>query len=200
MINFKTKILKIIPIWLIIVLAFSGTAVAAFTWISNPLRLNATVTPPPVTLNGGTWTTNPYVGVEYHQEVTYTVNRASSGSPVGYVHMVFLGAHALSDISLRGQGTGPGGSGLAYTIYDANHNNIGSNYLYLLQGYPKLTGQNTQVEYLYGVNPDPYNIVYPNAPLNFGPTGATSGVLVFDVTYNTANSITLEMQVTSSSS
>lgn len=198
--NLKSKIFKIIPLWLIIVLAFSGTAMAAFTWISNPLRLDANITPPPVTLSNGIWNTNPYVGVEYHQEVNYTVNRASSGSPVGYVYIVFLGAHSLNDVNLYGQGTGPGGSGLNIKIYDANHNEINRSYLYLMPGYPKLTGQNTQVEYLYGNNTDPYTYMSPNAPITFGPTGATSGTLDFDVTYKTANSITVQMQVTSASS
>jgi hypothetical protein len=188
MLNFRAKIFRIIPIWLIIVLAISGTAAAALTWISNPLQTTVTVTKTPVTLSGNIITTR-YAGLEYEEQISYTVNNAPAQ---GYILLTFSraamqpGATSLSDVTLEA-------NGMAWS----NNLNAGD-YIYCLTGYPKLVG--SEIQYLIGMPATvPGQPASPPGvtPFNFAAGGATSGILHWYVTYNTDVSMVVRVQVTS---
>ncbi len=186
--NLKTKIFKVIPIWLIIILAFSGTAVATMTWISNQMTATVNVTKTPVTLSGSITTTGRYVGIAYEEEISYTVNNVPAQ---GYIMLVISrapmnGLTSLSDVTLEA-------NGMAYST-----NVGGGDYLYCLSGYPKL--ESNSIYYLIGV---PATVAGQPAsppgvtPFNFAIGGATSGSLHWRVTYNTDVPMTVSVQVTS---
>jgi hypothetical protein len=68
----KKKVVKTIPVWLLIVIMI-GTAAGAAFWISNLVSTNVTVTDPPIEISGSF--ENPhYVGMERVSSFSYILN------------------------------------------------------------------------------------------------------------------------------
>ena len=87
------KIAKTVPIWLILVIALSGTAAASVIYISNRITTQITVTNAPVTL-GGNFASTAYKDVTVDTTFTYTVGSTAVN---GYLQFTFIGP--LDDIS-----------------------------------------------------------------------------------------------------
>ncbi len=186
--NLKSKIFKVIPIWLIVALAFSGTAFAAVTWISNSLTATVNVTKTPVTLSGTITQNGRYAGLYYEEEISYAVNNVPAQ---GYILLTISrapmqGVTLLSDVTLMANGM----------AYSTNLN--GGSYLYCLNGYPRIVSNS--IQYLIGVPATvPGQPAEPPGvtPFNFAIGGATSGILHWGITYNTDIPMVVSVQVTS---
>jgi hypothetical protein len=122
----RKKVLRAIPVWLIIAILFSaGTAFAAFTWISNYVAFTQTVTAPPITLSRSAFG-NQYLYIYYMENYTYTVNL---GYPSGYLYIRSQGNFTTTnDMSLAATLT-PDGSSQSTTLTN-------------VPGYPKYTSGN----------------------------------------------------------
>jgi hypothetical protein len=82
----RKKAIKSIPVWaLIVILATSSTAIAAYIYISNEIYSVTNVTYPPILLSGNPSPDAAYAGVDSITQVTYTVLQGSS--PTGYIHV-----------------------------------------------------------------------------------------------------------------
>jgi len=68
----KRKVLKTIPVWLLIVIMI-GTAAGAVFWISNLISTNVTVTDPPIAISGSFESVH-YVGMERVSSFSYILN------------------------------------------------------------------------------------------------------------------------------
>jgi hypothetical protein len=85
----RKRILKIVPVWLIIAILLStGIAFAAFSWISNQLYNTVSVTATPLTLVGS-FPSSFYQDVPVDTIFNYTVN---SGTPTGYIWVRLTGS------------------------------------------------------------------------------------------------------------
>jgi hypothetical protein len=93
----KKKILRVVPLWIIIATVLSaGTALAAYTWMSNQIFSVSNVTNPPLVLSG-TLARPIYKDLMNAQNLTYTVN---SGTPTGYIILKINGPNIASTVDV----------------------------------------------------------------------------------------------------
>ena len=169
----RKRLLKVIPIWLLSLLALVSFAAAGYTMISNQVHTQVTVSNVPITITGN-FNTQAYVDQLCTSTFTYTV---SGSAPTGYIQIMLSGTFsALSDaqISVNVNPT----SGEGGTLANAAAPYYGSNQIILLLGGPTST-TSTPI------------------PIEFGSVGGT--IQVFITYTNTATIGTVEsyMQVTS---
>lgn len=77
----KKKIIKTIPLWMILILMI-GTVTGAYFWISNLISTDVTVTEPPIEIIGS-FDSDHYVGIERVSSFSYILNDAVMA--VGYL-------------------------------------------------------------------------------------------------------------------
>jgi hypothetical protein len=164
----RKRIIKVVPVWLLVAMLLSAGTAIAFSFISNLLSTSVTVTLPPITL-ANSFVTTQYSGIEAGSAITYTVN---SGTPTGYVYLEFLSTSitSLSDITVTMAVNPTGGGTTTGTAYT---------------GYPYFSS-GSFIRYLFANG---------TAKFNFG---STTGVILFFITYNKVMSVTPQVQVTSS--
>lgn len=138
--------LKAVPV-LLLILLIVGTAFA-FTWISNMIQTNVTVSGLAAVTITGSFATQAYVGVATQQDFNYNI---TSGTPTGWVMIQLNGLTSTSDIAI--------------TCY-VNNTGIVTN-LALMSGYPKVSESYTT---LFGGN--------ENTPFNFGAHGTNGTITV----------------------
>jgi hypothetical protein len=95
----RKKLLKVIPVWVIILLATAGSAAAVYNYISNNIYSQVTVTTPPIVITG-TFPT-AYAGVQQNLDFSYTSSADSPHS--GFLLINFVGGFtSTSDVSVSG--------------------------------------------------------------------------------------------------
>ncbi len=175
---FRRRVLKVVPVWLILLVATSGIAAAAFVWISNQIHTTVTLSNAPLAITG-TFASTQFVGLMKESDFTYTV---SAGSPTGYLQLTFATSGTFSGesdcqvtVSFFPAEGSPGTLGPAATTL------VSSNQIIMLLGAPTST-------------------VGTPVPIQFG---STTGELKLFVTYTNAASkgtVNAYLQVTSTSS
>lgn len=70
----KRKVIKTIPLWMILILMI-GTVAGAYFWISNLISTDVTVTEPPIEIIGS-FESDHYVGMERVSSFSYILNDA----------------------------------------------------------------------------------------------------------------------------
>jgi len=128
----KKKVLKSIPVWLLIVIMI-GTAAGAVFWISNLISSNVTVTNPPIEISGSFESVH-YLDLETVSHFTYTLNDPVMA--VGYIIIEItqtamilaqvggINVHVLNDAGGDMTGAWVGGAepindGYRFTIYES---------------------------------------------------------------------------------
>jgi hypothetical protein len=167
----RKRLLKVVPVWLIIAILLSaGTAFAAINWISNILYSTSTVTLPPITLSGSV--TQPlYKDLQYSQNLTYTVN---SGTPTGYVI-----------VKIHGNITAIGDADCYVYVYSNSGN---TKLASALVSNTYSLGEITFVEGSYSGGFIPYNF------------GSTDGKIEVQLTYHVLGNVQAVVQVSSTAS
>jgi hypothetical protein len=167
----RRKVLKVIPVWLIIIMLAVGTGFAAFQWISNTIVGTVNVTVAPLTLSGA-FTTTSYVNIGADSTFTYQVN---SGTPTGYVVVSVSGSFTSA-------------SDVAASCYVAPTGFLGAAGVEVA-GYPQSgTGW---VQFCFG------NTTSGGGPFAFG---STTGSISIYLTYHVLGSSPASIQVSSTSS
>jgi hypothetical protein len=81
------KIVKVIPLWLVLVMLLSGSVSAiVLSYISNPIKTSVTVTSNYITLNGA-FTSEAMQYDKVYQDFTYSLNGVSKTT--GLIHLYF---------------------------------------------------------------------------------------------------------------
>jgi hypothetical protein len=172
----RVKILKGLPVWMIIIILLTaGIGLAAFTFLSNQITTQVTITEVSASMSiAGSFTTTGHPNEAVHSYFTYTVN---SGTPIGYVLLTYVGpCTSSSDIS---------GGSTVYPTLGTYHDG------FLVTGYPKYTslgGGIGQIDILFQ---DGYT------PFNFGSTTGNIDVTTY---YAVAGTWTCTISVTSNTS
>ena len=170
----RKRFLKIVPIWLLVLLAGAGIAVASFTWISNQVYTSVTVSDIPIKI-AGEFNIQAYVGLQSSSDFTYTIT--SSTAPTGYMQIRLAGTFSdVSDCEVFVSVNPTGGSG----------ENLG------FAAAPSLVG--SQIILLFGGQGSTASVP---TPIEFGSTGGSIQVLVTYVNANTIGTVDASMQVTS---
>jgi hypothetical protein len=85
------KVLRVIPIWLLILMVTVPLAAAASFWLSNEIYTTVTVSDAKIKITGD-FDASPVVGSYFSNSFAY----AASGSPAGYLVITFTGAAITS--------------------------------------------------------------------------------------------------------
>jgi hypothetical protein len=176
----RRRILKGVPVWLIIAILLStGIAFAALVWISNQMSGSVTVTQTPITITSGSLTTPAYIGIIYASNFTYQVN---SGTPTGYVYIMMLGTFSSAADIMNSNYLRVFPSGVSSALNGVN-----------VAGYPKYTSMGGGMGMLELL----YQDTATSSAFNFGNTG---GKIEFTFNLNKAVTVNWNMQISSTAS
>ncbi|MHA2402946.1 MAG: hypothetical protein ACXADH_08170 [Candidatus Kariarchaeaceae archaeon] len=124
----KRKVIKTIPVWMLVIIMI-GTVAGAFFWISNLVSTDVTVTDPPIEIIGSFESVH-YVGMEMVSRFTYFLNDPMLA--VGYIVIeITQPGMTLADIGGINVLVRPDiGGDMTGAVYDLQPINTGYRYVF----------------------------------------------------------------------
>ena len=167
----QKKVVKIIPIWLLLITVGIGTTFAAVNWISNQITSTTIVTALPIVITGS-FASEQLAQISTTQTFTYTI---SSGTPTGYIFMRFTGQFdSVSDCQV------------SVKIWQPDNGEFVDG---VLVGTPNYNADSSVISFMFGSS--------ASQPFSFG---SSTGQIAVTTTYNNLGSVSGSLQVTSSAS